>query len=220
MTDAASLAPEGLFAVLEGADVLPRLERQTVARGTRLIAEGTHADAMYLVATGRFRVTKDGVDLAEIGAGGVLGEIAFFTGQLRTADVVAARDSVVCKITSDAYDALCKEKPGLPKAISAELARRLARTSARVVPDRGRPPARTFCILPCARAPLPGNFVPDLTAEVARHLTVTVVTEAGFREEMGPGADPASAEAIAWLNAQELTADVVFFVASPEASAW
>jgi NTE family protein len=215
-----AFAPQGLFAVLEGADALARLDREPVPRGTRLIAAGTDADAMYLVETGRFRVAREGVDLAEIGAGGVLGEIAFFTGQTRSADVIAARDSVVVKISRDAHHALCAEIPGLPHAISAELARRLAATSARVVPDPGRPPARTFCVLPSAHAPLPGRFVPDLAAVIGAFHSVATVTEADFRAALGPGADPASPEAIAWLNSQERAADLVLFVATPEASDW
>ncbi|MBY6201331.1 patatin-like phospholipase family protein [Maritalea mobilis] len=220
MTGSEPFAPEGLFSVLEGADALARLEREAVPRGTRLIAEGTDADAMYLVETGRFRVSREGVDLAEIGAGGVLGEIAFFTGQPRSADVIAARDSVVVRVSRAAYDALCSETPGLQHAISAELARRLAATSTRVVPDPGRPPARTFCIVPSAHAPLPDRFVPDLAAAIGRFHKVATVTEAEFTAAFGPGADPASPEAIAWLNAQERAADLVLFVASPEAEAW
>ena len=79
-------ATSGLFQILEG-PALERLERETVARGTRLIAEGSGADEMYLVETGHFTVERDGVLLAEIGAGSVIGEIAFLTGRGRTADV-------------------------------------------------------------------------------------------------------------------------------------
>lgn len=212
-------APEGLFAVLEGA-ALARLPQESVRRGDRLIAAGTGADAMYLVRTGRFRVERGGVVLAEIGPGSVIGEIAFFTGQPRTADVIAARDSVVLRITQPDYAELCAGNPALARAISGELARRLAQTSARVPPDPGRPPARTFCVLPAGQAPLPARFVPDLAAAIAGHHTVATVSRTDFHAALGPGADPSGAEAVAWLNAQERRADIVLFVATPEADAW
>ncbi len=212
-------APEGLFALLEG-PALARLSQTPVARGTKLITAQTDAEAMYLVETGRFRVERGGVDLAEIGAGAVIGEIAFLTGSRRTADVVAARDSIVYRIDQTAYDALCREVDGLPQAIAAELADRLAKTSARVVPDAGRPPARTYCILPAAGAPLPDRFVPDLVRAIGVHHTTALITEASFRKAMGSDADPTAPASIAWLNTRERNAQIVLFVASHEASDW
>ncbi|MDG4647239.1 patatin-like phospholipase family protein [Roseibacterium sp. SDUM158017] len=210
---------EGLFALLAG-PAIARLARETVPRGTRMIEAGSAAEAMYLVETGRFRVRRDGVDLAEIGAGNVIGEIAFLAGGARTADVVAARDSVVLRIDRAAYELLCTETAGLQQAIASELAARLARTSARVVPDPGRTPARTVCIIPAAGAPLPERFVPDLVAAMERHQSVRTVTEAALRAALGPSADPGGPEATSWLNAQERTADTVVYVTGTDASDW
>ncbi|MEE4117903.1 MAG: patatin-like phospholipase family protein [Paracoccaceae bacterium] len=212
-------APQGLFAVLEG-PALARLPQVPVRRGEVLVAEGSEADALYLVDTGRFHVARGGVELAEIGAGSVIGEISFFTGKPRTADVIAARDSVVLRIGRDDYDALCAEVPDLARSISAELAERLAKTSARVAPDLSRPPARTFCILPAAGAPLPQRFVPELAAAVGAHHRVVVVDEAAFEAAFGKGGDPALPEAVTWLNDREREADIVLFVANPEAGGW
>jgi NTE family protein len=78
--------------------------------------------------------------------------------------VIAARSSVVLRIDRRAYDLLCATTPGLQQAIASELAGRLAETSARVVPDPGRPKARTICLVPSAGAPLPTRFAPDLAA--------------------------------------------------------
>jgi len=213
------LAPEGMFAILQG-PALRRLSRRQVGRGDVLIAAGSTADAMYLVETGRFRVLRGGVELAEIGAGSVIGEIAFLTGKARTADVIAARDSVVLRIDKADFEALCAETPDLARAIAAELANRLAATSARVPHDPGRPPARTFCILPGGRARLPDRFVPDLAASISPYHNVAIVTEDDLRAALGDRIDPASDEAIAWLNQQERAAEIVLFVASPDNSAW
>lgn len=212
-------APEGLFSILQG-PAFARLSQLPVERGHKLIAAGTDAEAMYLVFSGRFRVERDGVDLAEIGAGSVIGEIAFLIGSTRTADVVAARDSIVYRIDRATYDALCAEVEGLPQAMAAELAGRLAATSARVTPGPSRPPARTFCILPAANAPLPDRFIPDLTRAIGAHHSVTLVTEAAFKEALGERADPTTPESIAWLNAQEQGAQIVLFVANATDGDW
>jgi NTE family protein len=219
MTQTEAFAPEGLFGLLQDA-ALRQLPQVRVARGDVLIAEGSSADAMYLVETGRFRVEREGVTLAEIGAGSVIGEIAFLTGQTRTASVIAARDAVIYAITHADYEALCADHPALVSAIATELANRLAATSARVPPDPGRPPARTFCIVPAAGAPLPDQFAQRLSDAISTHRKVTVIDEAKFRAAVGTGADPASPEAITWLNAQERTAEILLFVANPEADAW
>jgi len=213
------IAPQGLFTALDG-DATKGLERQQVARGETLLSAGSAAEAMYLVETGRFRVERDGVELAEIGAGGVLGEIAFLTGKTRTADVIATRDSRVVRVTRADYDKLNAENPGLSVRIAAELAERLAETSARVTPDPGRPPSCTFCILPSGQSPLPEQFVPELTEAIRAYKPARVVTEADIYEALGPGADPSSPEATVWLNEQERQAGLVLFVASPEADAW
>jgi NTE family protein len=212
-------ATRGLFDILEG-PALERLERETVSRGTTLIAEGSSADEMYLIETGRFTVERDGVNLAEIGAGSVIGEIAFLTGSARTADVIAARSSVVLRIDRRAYDLLCSTTPGLQQAIASELAGRLAETSARVVPDPGRPKARTVCLVPSAGAPLPARFAPDLAASMGKAQSVRLISEAEFQAALGDSADPESDEAMTWLNAQERTANTVLFVAGAEADAW
>jgi NTE family protein len=86
--------------------------------------------------------------------------------------------------------------------------------------DPGRPPARTFAVLPAAEAPLPSDFVPRLSAAIAAHRSIAVVTEADFHAARGTDADPEHVDSIAWMNEQERRADVVLFVASPEADPW
>ena len=78
-----------------------RLSSMTVPRGTLLIREGEEADALYIVVSGRFAVIRDGEAsiIAEIGVGQPIGEIAFFGGGRRTANVRAQRDSIVLVLT-------------------------------------------------------------------------------------------------------------------------
>lgn len=213
------LAPEGLFGLLQG-PALERLTRRSVSRGEKLITEGSAAEALYLIETGRFRVERAGVELAEIGAGSVLGEIAFLTGEPRTADVVAAREAVVLEISRSDFDALCGETPGLAAAIATELARRLSKTSARVAPDPGRPLARTYCLVPAGERPIQPRFLRELTTAIGHHRTLRVIGEAELQDALGADTDPTSPDAIAWMNRQEREADLVLFLADPKATPW
>ncbi len=49
--------------------------------------------------------------VAEISAGELIGEIGFFSGQCRTATVVAARDSAVAKLDRAAFDEVVAANP-------------------------------------------------------------------------------------------------------------
>jgi hypothetical protein len=212
-------ATRGLFDLLEG-PALARLERETVARGTRLIAAGSSAEEIYLVETGRFTVERDGVSLAEIGAGSVIGEIAFLTGGTRTADVIAARNSVVLRIDRRAYDLLCATTTGAAAGHRGGTRRSPGRD---LRPGRSRsrpPPGADDLPFALGRRTPALAFAPDLAREMAVAGDVRLITEADFRRAVGENADPEGADALAWLNAQERTADTVLFVAGAEADAW
>ena len=58
---------------------------QAVSRGEVLMRQGDAADALYLVASGRFAVNVDGRRIAEVGSGSPIGEIGFFADGIRTA---------------------------------------------------------------------------------------------------------------------------------------
>ena len=101
-----------------------------VGGGEYLVRAGDEADTLYIVATGRFIVQlDDGRVVAEIGAGEPIGELAFFSGVARTADVRAARDSSVLALSRESYDALTAEHRGIADAILRALAARLAQAT-------------------------------------------------------------------------------------------
>ncbi|MEO0643588.1 MAG: cyclic nucleotide-binding domain-containing protein, partial [Pseudomonadota bacterium] len=106
-------------------------QMRTITGGEAIVRYGEEADALYLVSAGRFSVQlPDGRVVAEIEAGEPVGELAFFSGGTRTADVRATRDSAVYVLTREAYDAVAAEYPEIAETILATVARRLARTTA------------------------------------------------------------------------------------------
>lgn len=64
-------------------------EEVEVAAGTTIIVEGDDGDAAYLIIEGVLAVTKAGVEVARVGAGDHVGEIALLHDRPRTATVTA-----------------------------------------------------------------------------------------------------------------------------------
>ena len=117
---------EAGLAALEGA-----AEIKVVRGGDYLVRYGEEADALYLVSTGRFYVQlPNGLVVAEIGAGEPVGELAFFSGGTRTADVRASRDSSVLALTREDYDRIVAQHPKIADGILAAVSGRLARATA------------------------------------------------------------------------------------------
>src|SRR5690349_3477513 len=64
--------------------------RRTVADGEVIVHEGRTIDALFITLTGQFRVTlDDGQEVARLGAGEVVGEIAFVDAAPPSATVTA-----------------------------------------------------------------------------------------------------------------------------------
>ena len=106
------------------------LVAKPVSRGEVLMRQGDAADALYLVASGRFAVNVDGRRIAEVGVGSPIGEIGFFADGIRTATVTALRDSIVLKLPKEEFADFAERHPGVLKPIAVTLARRLADTLA------------------------------------------------------------------------------------------
>jgi len=69
-------------------------ESVSLPEGAILMEQGTPSDAMYFVESGRAAVRmqspgNSGVRLATVGPGAVVGEVAFYLGQPRTASIIA-----------------------------------------------------------------------------------------------------------------------------------
>ena len=75
---------------------------QAVSRGEVLMRQGDAADALYLVASGRFAVNVDGRRIAEVGSGSPIGEIGFLPTASAPPRVTALRDSIVLKLPKGA----------------------------------------------------------------------------------------------------------------------
>ena len=115
---------------------------RTFVRGEPVIIKGDPGDALFLVREGRFTVSVElpGSDggihtsrLATFEPGTCFGEIAFLSGQPRTADVTADLDSSCWVLTRHDFDNLRQWEPDavteLLLALTRDLGTKLAQTS-------------------------------------------------------------------------------------------
>ncbi|MDT0684338.1 cyclic nucleotide-binding and patatin-like phospholipase domain-containing protein [Roseicyclus sp. F158] len=125
-------------------------------RGERLIAAGDPAETLYLVTLGRFHVIAGGGVIAEISEGQPIGEIAFFTGGVRTADVVAARTAEVICLGRDGWEEAARQTD-VPSRVLASLAARLAEAVPHV-PRLAPAPPGIVALVPAGNRAVPGEF--------------------------------------------------------------
>ncbi len=162
-----SLARHSLFADV-APDALHALEAiaemQMVSGGEPLVSQGDDADALYFVESGRFRVVVNKTRIvAYIEAGEAVGELAFFAGGKRTADVVATRDSHVRKVSRSAFDEIALQYPELNAAMLKLVSERLAVATARTSAMSTNMP-RVIAILPAGTTQLPDGFLARLAS--------------------------------------------------------
>jgi CRP-like cAMP-binding protein len=106
------------------------MEPQSVRQWTQIVKQGESDDGMFLVLEGELRVRlmiagKETI-LATLGPGECFGEIALFDRGPRSADVLANKDSLLLKVTSEAFDRLRRDAPELATPMLFAISRTLA----------------------------------------------------------------------------------------------
>src|SRR6202011_1327267 len=100
--------------------------------------------------------------VTEAGAAEPLGEIGFFSGEPRTATIIAARDSMVLGLDRPSFDDVTRRVPALYQTVLRALARRLADTNARLPSVKRVVATRTVAVIAGGRAEIPQAFLDRL----------------------------------------------------------
>lgn len=104
--------------------------------GHYLFRDGDPSDAIYVIKSGRFSVSKtknnSEIILAELGAGSMVGEMAFFDGRPRSASVKAIKDSEVICLPFKALHAQFQNFPEWTKAVMRTVNDHLREANARI----------------------------------------------------------------------------------------
>ena len=135
--DVAALQAMDLCRTLSGAEldaIAAIVETRNVAAGKDLFREGDPGDGLFLVISGEIKVTKSAPSgehtLAQLGTGGVLGEMSLVTADARSATGRALADTRVIHLPAAGFRALLAADSvaahKVVAAIAEVLARRLA----------------------------------------------------------------------------------------------
>jgi len=91
--------------------------RVKLPEGWSPIWEDTPADKAYIILSGTVSVRRDGVEIAQLGPGDIVGEAAIVGHKLRTATVVALTPLDTIHLTDDALRELAAEWPAFRDAL-------------------------------------------------------------------------------------------------------
>ena len=132
-TDPAASREPGLFARFlagEYEGLAQAGETRQLDPGTRLVEEGQQATDLYILLEGEVEVMapmgQDWVQVAVLGPGSVIGEMAFLDGLPRSARVIAATNCSVLQITRDSFQEFSNKEPNLALVFLLELSKIVA----------------------------------------------------------------------------------------------
>lgn len=120
--------PTGTFYSLFTPEEIARISasgtRVTLPEGWSPIWADTPADKAYIILSGSVSVRKDGREVAQLGAGDIMGEAAILNRSLRTASVVALTPLELIHLSAEALVRLTVEMPRFQEALEKVAAER------------------------------------------------------------------------------------------------
>ena len=125
-----------LFASLDddaASELRSLLSDKKVPQNTRLFKQGDKGDAMYLIESGRVRISirdddDQEVTLAEFAQGDFFGEMAIIDGRQRSADARVIEDAQFAILSRDAFLSFVRSNPDVALEMLSALTDRLRRT--------------------------------------------------------------------------------------------
>jgi len=109
------------------------LSDKIVPQNTRLFRQGDTGDAMYLIESGRVRISihdhdKQELTLAELAQGDFFGEMSIIDGRQRSADARVIEDARLAILSRDVFLAFVRTNPDVALKMLSALTDRLRRT--------------------------------------------------------------------------------------------
>ena len=103
-----------------------------VPEGATLIEQGQLAREAFVIVSGSAEVRRDGAQVAVVGPGECVGELALLDHQPRSATVVALEPMDLLVIPSSAFTALLDDTPALTRKLLGNLAARIRELDSRL----------------------------------------------------------------------------------------
>lgn len=201
-----------------------------ISGGHHLFRQGDEGDSMFVVAAGRlqvFRNRSSGLkdNLGHIVPGETVGEMALITGEPRTADIVAMRDSVLARLSKANFEALSQQYPHALLHISRNIIKRLQN---RGKAKNASKPLHNICLLPITAGLDSLSIAQQLCDCLAAHGSVLMLDSAAvnrsLRQENIAETDRSERSAYhgltAWLETQEASHRFVVYLPDAEDTEW
>ncbi|MEK6806109.1 MAG: patatin-like phospholipase family protein [Pseudomonadota bacterium] len=212
----AQLTPDALDALAAHATPL------TLRGGARLFSTGDAPDAIYIVASGRLRVTlPDGSFLGYVARLEPMGEIGAISGETRSADVHAIRDSVLIRLGRDELLAFLLAHPTALVAMARVLIHRLRQNQLHTQRQSIRS-ARAFTVIAGTPEVDAAALSQSLARELAQHDSVRLLEQASVGAEWAARSqsDDDDDALIEWLSELEHQHRYLVYAGNREPDAW
>ena len=167
-----------------------QLEPVHVAAGDMVIAQDDAGDGLFLLLSGRLRVSvaTGGTErvLHDLVRGAIVGEIALLSDRPRSATVRAVRDSDLLLLRVSAFNALVERTPGLLGQVAGLLVDRLLAVDRPQSPPTG---SRTIAVAPAGSSAGPAaRLAAQLTDRLAHGGSVIRLDADVVGQHLGTGA--------------------------------
>lgn len=184
--------------------------------GEVLMEQGQAGDEAYLSISGRLRVYVRGADgenrmVRELGRGEIIGEISLYTGEPRSATVVAIRHTVLARIGKAQFDDLVSRYPQASMALTRQIIHRLQTQ----LQPRPLPAPVMVSLQPISAGVDAAAFARRLQASLADFGPTVCVTADAVRQRAGPQGNEALV-----LDELEAAHDFVLMVGDPDDAGW
>lgn len=209
--------------------LLQEVESVHLAGGEWLMHQGDAGDALYFLARGRLQAwaaDESGNEksrfLNEIVPGESVGEISLLTGTPRTVGIQATRDSLLVRISREAFDRLALEYPKLALRIATNVAGLVKQA------NRSRPSTRnikTISLLQLDTTPRTQDFCERFARQLSLlGTTLTLhpdrLTESGAPVAWQEGAESTPYRLLHWLHDREDDQRFMIYTCPPGRPDW
>ncbi len=205
------------------------LEWVELAAGQTLMLQGDPGDAMYLTLSGRLRAyiaEPNGQErlVREMSRGQIIGELSLYTDEVRSATVVAVRDSLLARLAQDDFNKLLSRNAKVSMAITRQIIHRLQSSAARN--KEARPVM--IALLAITSGVDVHRFSQDLSVKLSNLGRVSVVDSRRVAQEIGQptssqhGSEdlPTQRRITRYLDEIEATSDFVLLIGDETPTAW
>ena len=196
--------------------------------GAVLFRAGDAGDSMYVVLSGRLRVSIDGNDrggetIRELSRGDSVGELALLTGETRSATIRAIRDTELAMLSRAAFERAIRSDPTLIRQIAVQLAARQRHGN-----DAGsaRGNIRTVAILPAEFGPEANQFTALVTDALVQFGPTLYISRDSINSAYGLDFSDAAevrtraSQLSAYLDELEANHRVVLYQADADLTPW